>query len=93
MEEYERAFLDTVMKNMAASIASGMHEETADRLYDDETTLTDQGRMWAQGYLTGSLAMLRGASRGNPNLSPDDAEEVAEIVRRDEGRIASQLYA
>lgn len=93
MEEYERAFLEAVMENLSASIASGMAEERAHRLYDDETTLTDQGEMWVQGYLTGRLGMLRGGSLGNPNLSPEDADEVAGIVERNESRVAAQLYA
>ena len=92
MEAYERDYLDDVANNLAASIASGMRTVTEDRLFEDETSLTASGRLWAQGYLTGRLSMLRSGSTGNPNLSADDLEQLADLVERNEAEIAAQLY-
>lgn len=92
MEEYERKFLEAVTENLAASIASGMRSTTEVDLFEDEATLTAAGRMWAQGYLTGRLSIVRSSSMGNPNLSADDLETVADLIEREEADIAAQLY-
>lgn len=92
MEEYERAYLEAVADNLAASIASGMRSVTDEPLFEDEESLTAGGRLWAQGYLTGRLSVLRSGSTGNPNLSNDDLDQVASVVERNQASIAAQLY-
>ena len=92
MEEYERAYLEAVTDNLAASIASGMRSVTDESLFEDEEHLTPSGRLWAQGYLTGRLSLLRSGSTGNPNLSSDDLEEVVALVEANQASIAAQLY-
>lgn len=92
MEEYEREFLRAVAGNLAASIATGMRSTTDEDLFEDETTLTTAGRMWARGYLTGRLSIVRSGTTGNPNLSSEDLEEVAALIDQNESDIAAQLY-
>lgn len=92
MEEYEREFLEAVVENLAASIASGMRSTTDEDLFEDDANLTAAGRMWAQGYLTGRLSIVRAGSTGNPNLSASDLEEVAALIDDNEASIAAQLY-
>jgi|GEM_PF-2985911 len=92
MEQYEREFLEAVAANLAASIASGMRSTTDEDLFEDETTLTVAGRMWARGYLTGRLSIVRSGTTGNPNLSADDLEAVAALIDQNESDIAAQLY-
>jgi hypothetical protein len=92
MEEYERKFLQAVAGNLAASIATGMRSTADEDLFEDETTLTPAGRMWARGYLTGRLSVVRSGATGNPNLSADDLEAVAALIDQNESDIAAQLY-
>ena len=93
MEEYEREFLEAVTGNLTANIASGMRTTVEADLFEDETTLTTAGRLWAQGYLTGRLSVVRSGTTGNPNLSSGDLDAVAEVIDRHEADIAAQLYA
>jgi len=92
MEQYEREFLEAVAGNLAASIASGMRSTSEADLFEDETTLTPAGRMWAEGYLIGRLSLVRSGTTGNPNLSADDVEAVASLIEQSESDIAAQLY-
>ncbi len=92
MEEYEREFLRAVAGNLAANIASSMRTSVDEDLFEDESTLTPAGRLWAQGYLTGRLSVVRSGATGNPNLSADDLGAVADLIERREADIAAQLY-
>lgn len=92
MEEYEREFLQAVAGNLSASIATSMRSTADQDLFEDETTLTTAGQMWATGYLTGRLSIVRSGATGNPNLSSDDLEEVVALIDENESDIAAQLY-
>lgn len=94
MREFERQFTESVVENLSTSIANNVREAMdVEDLVDDEQHLTDKGRMYVRGYVTGRLTMLRAGAVGNPNLSAEDIEGIAEIVDENEGGIAAALYA
>lgn len=94
MESYEEAYLEAVIDNLAASIANAMRDGTAaDDLVESEDRLTDSGRLWVDGFLTGRLTMLRSGAVGNPNLSESDRRRVSALVERRESAVAAELYS
>lgn len=94
MEQYETAYLETIVDNLAASVASGMREAATDvDLVESEDRLTASGRLWVRGYLTSRLSTFRAGTRGNPNLSQEDHEYIAEFVDEHQAGFAAQLYS
>lgn len=94
MRDFEREFTEAVVENLSTSIANNVREAMdVEDLVDDERRLTETGRMYVRGYVTGRLTMLRAGAVGNPNLSAADIREVAEVVDEKEGSIAAALYA
>ena len=94
MREFERQFAEAVVETLSTSIANNVREAgEVSTLVADDQQLTDEGRMYVRGYLTGRLTMVRAGAVGNPNLSVEDLEEIAGIVDEHEGAIAAALYA
>ena len=94
MEAYERAYLDAIADNLAASVASAMRDGADDvDLVESEDLLTASGRLWVHGYLTSRLSTFRAGSRGNPNLSREDLELIAAFVDERQGAFAAELYS
>ena len=94
MEDYERQFLEDTLAHLSASMGNALREgfET-ETILDDKDSLSEFGSMWVQGYLLGQLAVVRGCSVGNPNVSPEDIEEIGSLVDERDGRIASAIYS
>lgn len=94
MEPYEREYLEEIADNLSASIASGMRDDTADvELIESEDRLTAYGQLWVRGYLTSRLSIFRAGAHGNPNLSQDDIEHIAEFVDERQAGFAAELYS
>ncbi|WP_313691991.1 hypothetical protein [Halorarum halobium] len=94
MEAYERAYLEAIAENLAASIAMGMRDGSADvELVESEDRLTTAGELWVRGYLTGRLSMFRAGTNGNPNLSAADLTEIAAFVEDHQAGFAAELYS
>lgn len=94
MREFERQFAETVIENLSTSIANSVREANdIESLVDGDNELSAIGRMYVLGYLTGRLTMVRAGAIGNPNLSVDDLETLADIVDDHESGIAAALYA
>lgn len=99
MQSYERAFIDEVIQNLAASIASHLREglDAESFFVDDEGLtdegLTDEGWMFVYGYVTSRLTVLRASTTSNPNLTVEDMEEVRSCIDEHEANIAAELYA
>ena len=94
MKEHERQFLEDTLAHLSASMGNALREgfET-ETVLDDRDSLSEFGSMWVQGYLLGQLAVVRSSSVGNPNVSPDDIEEIGALVDEHGGRIASEVYS
>jgi hypothetical protein len=94
MEDFERAFIDAVIQNVPASIASNLRELLDQGTFvESEDRLTPRGRMFVFGYVTGQLTLVRAATTGNPNLSATDISEVRDCIDAHENHIAAALYA
>lgn len=93
MEEDERRFLERMLDTLGPSLARNMRETPTDDLVADDDRLTERGRLWVHGYLTGRLSMLRAGATGNPNLSAGDLSEIEDLVDGREAGIAAELYA
>jgi hypothetical protein len=94
MEEHERKLLEDTLSNLSASMGNALREgfETEEVL-SDRDGLSEHGVMWVKGYLVGQLAMIRGGSVGNPNVSEADVTEVSNLVEKHGGQIASEVYS
>lgn len=94
MEEYEVAYLEAVVDNLSASIASSMRDGVDDEpMVESDDQLTRAGRMWLRGYLTGRLAVHRAGVVGNPNLNESDLQRVSELADGREAAVAAELYS
>jgi hypothetical protein len=94
MKEYERKLLEETLSNLSASMGNALREGfEADEILADRAELTENGVMWVKGYLVGQLAVIRGASAGNPNVSDDDITEISELAEEHGSRIASEIYS
>lgn len=94
MEPYETAYLEAIADNLAASVASGMRDDATDvDLVESDDRLTTSGRLWVRGYLTSRLSTFRAGTRGNPNLSQEDHEFLAEFVDEHQAGVAAELYS
>lgn len=94
MQDHERQFLEDTLAHLSASMGNALREgfET-ETILEDKDSLSEYGSMWVQGYLLGQLAVVRGCSVGNPNVSPDDIDEIGALVDEHGGRIASEVYS
>ncbi|QLG61446.1 hypothetical protein [Halorarum salinum] len=94
MKPHEIAFLEEIADNRSASIASAMRDGTADvELVESESRLTVHGRLWVRGYLTDRFSMYRAGTTGNPNLTAEDLERIAEFVDEHQAGFAAELYS
>jgi hypothetical protein len=94
MKEHERQFLEDTLAHLSASMGNALREgfET-ETVLEDKDSLSEYGSMWVQGYLLGQLAVVRGCSVGNPNVSPDDIAEIESLVNEHGSRIAGEVYS
>lgn len=94
MKEYERAFLEDALAHLSASMANALREGfDTETVLANQNQLSEQGKIWVEGYLLGHLGMIRGCSVGNPNVSADDVTDVEALIDEHEGKIAGEVYS
>ncbi|RXK46240.1 hypothetical protein [Halorientalis pallida] len=93
MEAYEEAYVEAIIENLGARMATCMREDAETEMVRDRARLTDGGRLWACGYVTSRLSMLRADAADTPNLSAADHHRIRDLVDRHESTIASELHS